>query len=318
MNAPIIDTHAHVYPESYLDELERIGVPASSTAVARGINQSDSPDNMRTRLDMMDAAGVDIQVLSAVPQLAMVPDPKASTHATQMVNDIYARLLHEYEGRFLAYGALPVPHADASIAELDRVIDDLGFVGVALPTVIAGSLTLADASLDPLWEALNERSARVYVHATGGGAQSPLLNDHGLEWVNGAPIEDAIAVLHLMKADVPSRFPDIRFHVAHLGGDLPFLARRIEDNYEDWHAFARSPLEMMRRMHFDAANFHGPSLRLAADTFGLERIMTGSDFPYFQDEKYTRAVSYIRDCGLGEADVQEVLSGNAGRFYGLN
>ena len=53
--------------------------------------------------------------------------------------------------------------------------------------------------------------------------------------------EDAIATLHLLKADIPHKYPNIRFHIAHLGGDLAFLAQRIEDNYEDWDSFEHSP-----------------------------------------------------------------------------
>ena len=59
--------------------------------------------------------------------------------------------------------------------------------------------------------------------------------------INGAPVEDAIAVLQLLKADIPARFPGVRLHIAHLAGDLAFLAQRIEDNDEDWKAFAPSP-----------------------------------------------------------------------------
>lgn len=134
--------------------------------------------------------------------------------------------------------------------------------------------------------------------------------------VTGAPVEDALAVLHLLKADIPDRFPRIRFHIAHLGGDLPFLARRLEDNYEDWDAFGSSPRASLRRMWFDAANFHGPSLRLAMETLDPHRIMCGSDYPYFQDEKYTRAVQYIRDAGISRAAARDVLADNARRFYG--
>jgi hypothetical protein len=34
--------------------------------------------------------------------------------------------------------------------------------------------------------------------------------------------------------------------------------------------------------------FHGPALVYMDRTFGHERLMLGSDFPYFQDDKYKR------------------------------
>ncbi|WP_345494020.1 amidohydrolase family protein [Nocardia callitridis] len=155
----------------------------------------------------------------------------------------------------------------------------------------------------------------LYIHPTGCGASSPMINGQGLEWVVGAPIEDSLAVLHLLKADAPRRFPNIRWHIAHLGGDLAFLARRIEDNFEDWHAFESSPMAALRRMWFDAANFHAPALRMIMETFDPKRIMCGSDYPYFRDEKYTRAVEYIKESGLPPAQCADVLGNNAATLY---
>ena len=147
---------------------------------------------------------------------------------------------------------------------------------------------------------------------------SPLIQRHGLAWVNGAPVEDATAVLHLLKADVPRRFPNIRFHVAHLGGDLPFLAQRLEDNYTDWDAFPASPLESLRSMWFDAANFHTPSLVLAATTLGAGQLLGGSDHPYFQADKYLRAFAYIREAPLTPETVDAILRANAISLYGAD
>ncbi len=59
-------------------------------------------------------------------------------------------------------------------------------------------------------------------------------------------MEDATAVLQLLKEDIPNRYPHIRFHIAHLGGDVPFLTQRIEDNFEDWSAFPHSPAQTLR------------------------------------------------------------------------
>lgn len=44
----------------------------------------------------------------------------------------------------------------------------------------------------------------------------------------------------------------------------------------------------------------------------------GSDFPYFQDDKYTRAVTHIDDLaahGVDAATIEAVRHGNAERLY---
>lgn len=310
-----IDTHAHLWPAEYLDELDRL--PGASTGVARNLRATDSDADMAQRLQMMDRAGVKMQVLSATPQVPQAGSAGDGARLARMINDVYAGVIRKYPGRFAAYGCVPLPHIDESIKEARRAIQELGFKGVALNTLTACSLTLADESLLPLFAELDRLKAIVYVHPTGCAAGSKVMTDYRLEWVVGAPIEDTVAALHLLKADIPHKFPNIRFHVAHLGGSLAFMMQRIEDNFTDWKAFARSPWEELRKFWFDAANFHTPALVCMEQTFSHERLLMGSDFPYFQDEKYTRATGYIKDAPFDDRIVDDILRHNAARLLGL-
>ena len=314
---PVVDSHAHIYPARYLDKLEEIGVSPGSTAIARNMRASTEPDEMKARIEMMDTAGVDVQVLSATPQVPLVDDAGGAATAARMVNDIYRQVLEDYPGRFLAYGAIPFNHPDRALAEIRYCLDELGFVGIAINTVLDDPYAaITDDRYRPVFDELDRRGSILYVHATGAGAHSPVISERGLAWVNGAPVEDSIATLQLLQAGYPARYPDLRFHIAHLGGDLPFLSQRIEDNYEDWDAFPHSPADTLRHMWFDAANFFGGALRLSTEVFDPDKILAGSDYPYFQDDKYTRAITYIRDAGLPADTTQRILSGNAHALYG--
>lgn len=312
----IVDTHAHVYPRDHLDAIESLGIDPANTRIARSMRADATAEDMALRLLWMDRAGVDRQVLSVMPQGAFGSSAGAVAEAAAEVNDTFARLLEAYPGRFFAYAHLPMPHVEESIAEVRRSLSRPGFLGVSVPTVFPDGSTLTRPDLDGIWTELDRQATVVNVHATGQGVRSPLIADTGLAWVNGAPVEDATAVLHLLKADVPGRFPNIRFHIAHLGGDLAFLAQRIEDNFTDWDAFPSSPNAALKRMWFDAANFHEPTLRLAAETYGLNRIIPGSDHPYFQEEKYVRAFDYIREAQLSPESVAAILTRNAAGLYG--
>ena len=96
------------------------------------------------------------------------------------------------------------------------------------------------------------------------------------------------------------------------------MIQRIEDNYEDWDAFEESPMQTVKKsFHFDTANFHGPALRCSIDSFGVDKFFMGSDYPYFKDEKYHRAVTYIREAGLEPEEVDAVLYGNAIEFFNI-
>lgn len=96
------------------------------------------------------------------------------------------------------------------------------------------------------------------------------------------------------------------------------MTQRLEDNYSDWGAFERSPHESLQKMYFDAANFFEPSLRPAAAVYGPQQVLAGSDIPYFQEEKYVRALDYIRTSKLTDDEKDGVLSANAKVLYGLD
>ncbi|MSS46717.1 amidohydrolase [Cutibacterium sp. WCA-380-WT-3A] len=315
----VIDTHAHVYPDHWLDLLEELGTDPATTRIARGLHAGDDEADISRRLAMMDAAGVRVQVLSATPQVPVLDNADDASSAARYINDAYAALVARHPDRFIAHATLPLPHVAGSLDEIARAFDELGFRSVALNTFVGADGSLADPALEPIFAELDRRRAIVYLHPAGLAAGAASIADHGLIWVNGAPMEDAIATLQLLKADVPDRHSHIRFHIAHLGGDLPFLAQRLEDNYDDWGSFARSPRESLRRMWFDAANFFTPSLRLALEVYGDGHVMMGSDFPYFQDAKYTRAVTYINDLAdlsVGAEVIDNVLRRNAEQLYG--
>lgn len=312
-----IDTHAHVYPDDYLDYLGAHGAPEGSTEIAKGMGADSGSEDMQARIEWMDKAGVKAQVLAVTPQSPALPEAEHAAYAARMINQRYIDIADQYPGRFYNYAALPLPHVDAALKELEWIESSGQFCGIGLPTLLAQRPYLSESYLDPVWDFLNEKGAVVNIHPTGCGVNSKWLLDQHLEWVNGAPVEDATATLELLKADIPRRFPKITFHVAHLGGDLPMLAQRIEDNYEDWDAFPASPNATLRQFYFDAANFHEPSLALAAETFGLSQLMGGSDFPYFQREKYVRAFDYVRNSRFSEEEKEQILWSNAANLLKL-
>ncbi|NUR91314.1 MAG: amidohydrolase [Nonomuraea sp.] len=310
-----IDVHAHYFPVAYLDALEAAG--STSTGVARGLGAGNDPGEVDGRLRMMDDAGVAVQVLSATPQSPYVRDEEAAVALARLGNDLYADLVAEHPGRFAAFASVPLPHGRAAAAEAGRAMDELGMVGATIATSVLDR-TLDDPAFEPLWAALDRRSAPVFVHAAGDGCRSPLISEHGLTWIVGAPFEDTIGVLHLVRAGVTARYPNIRFVVAHLGGPLPFLMQRIDDNYTRWkQAFPDLPSRILRQMWYDTANFHEPSLACAVETFGADRILLGSDHPYFQDDLYTRAVTYVENSRQPPDVVERIMHANASALLGL-
>jgi 6-methylsalicylate decarboxylase len=195
-----IDVHAHYWTEDYLDLLAGLG--KADAGAARGLGAGGGAE-LEARLRLMDRAGVQMQVLSACPQMPYGEDADKAAEAAQFVNDQYAGLVERYPDRFGAFAALPMPHVAESIGELGRALDELGMAGIAMNTSVAGR-ALAEPGFEPVFAALDSRRAVLYLHPAGNSACSPLISDYQLTWMIGAPVEDTISVMQLITRGIPS------------------------------------------------------------------------------------------------------------------
>src|SRR5690242_3599142 len=110
----LIDVHAHQFPQKYIDTVTRHGRQLLAPLTGETIEQ---------RLSLMDAAGVDIQVLSPANLLPYFETQAVAAEAAQILNDGYAELIHRLPKRFKAYVSLPMPHVEASLREMERGLD---------------------------------------------------------------------------------------------------------------------------------------------------------------------------------------------------
>jgi aminocarboxymuconate-semialdehyde decarboxylase len=307
-----IDVHAHYFPEVYLETFDRFG--ALDTDAGRNL-RAGAGSEIDARLAMMDAAGVDTQVLSVGPYVPAFARERDAIATARLGNDLYAELAGAHPGRFRAFAALPLPHIDAALAELARTLDQLGMAGATITTSILGG-SVADPRFAPVFEELDRRGAALFIHPAGVAACSPLVEANGLTWPIGAPIEDTMVALHLVAAGFPRRYPRLKIIIPHLGGAMPLLLPRLDDHrFLFLPAEAEAPSATVRRFWYDTVA-HGSitALRCACEALGADRLVLGSDYPYQQDGGYTRAVTYVEDAGLTDAEVKQILETNAERL----
>ena len=226
-----IDVHAHYWTEEYLDLLIDLGKADAGQALGIG---AGGGAELEARLRLMDRAGVQMQVLSACPQSPYGEDADQAAKAARFVNDQYADLAERRRDRFAAFAALPMPHLQESVGELGRALDELGMAGVAMNTSVLGH-ALVEPGFEPVFAELNRRGAVLYLHPAGNSACTPLIADYHLTWMVGAPVEDTISIMQLITAGLPARYPDITIINSHLGGALPMLLQRADDQY-GWEA----------------------------------------------------------------------------------
>jgi predicted TIM-barrel fold metal-dependent hydrolase len=310
-----VDVHAHYWTDDYLNLLVDLG--KADAGAARGIGAGGGAE-LEARLRLMDRAGVQMQVLSACPQLPYGEDGTKATTAARLINDQYAALAERYPDRFRAFAALPMPHLEESIGELRRALDELDMTGVAMNTSVLGR-ALVEPDFEPVFAELNRMGAVLYLHPAGNSACTPLIGNYHLTWMVGAPVEDTISIMQLITHGIPARYPDIKIINSHLGGALPMLLQRADDQYR-WEApdTPEPPSVAARRMWYDTVGHgHVPALRCAIDSFGADRLLLGTDFPYENEDTFVRAVDYINDPQIDTTAARAILDQNASGLLGI-
>jgi predicted TIM-barrel fold metal-dependent hydrolase len=321
----IIDVHAHCTPNAYSEMLRDIDGPQSArepypTHDGQGPPpRSDAADEIRARLTLMDSAGVQMQVLSQ-PAGPYFADAARATEGARLINDSYAALVRQYPARFAAYAVLPLPHVQASLHELRRALDELGLCGVIMACSIQRTRSPVEEEFEPLYEELNRRGGALYFHPSGNGLCSGFLNDYGLTYAAGAPMEDTTVVTHLMARAIPARFPNIKIIVAHYGGAMPMLLDRLDHEAPPRvPGLAEPPSVTARRLYYDTVG-HGSSVAFwaAKQAFGADHLLAGSDYPitlYFAP--YAANFHCISQSDASQKEIDEVLYGNAVRLLNL-
>lgn len=314
-----IDVHAHMTFPDYNELLVAGGVtlpgysagqPASAPVAASAIG--GDPAAVAQRIELMDLAGVQRQALSPTvgPYLA---DADQAIAAARVINDRHANIIGQHPDRFAAFTALPLPHVDPAIAELHRGLDELGLLGAATHCSLLGR-SMADPTFDPLFAALDQRAAVLFLHPAVNGACSPLVTDWGLSPTAGTIFEDTLAALHLTIRRIPERFPRIRIIVPHLGGALPMLLNRLDNQLSmSVSGLSEPPSRTLRRFWYDTVG-HGSAaaLRAAAEAFGADRLIAGSDYPVMLAfSNYRETFDQISKAGLPECDLERILQTNA-------
>jgi predicted TIM-barrel fold metal-dependent hydrolase len=316
----IIDVHAHYHPRPYNEALAGItGRPADSFAMAPHPD-TDDEDHIQKRLQMMSEANVGLQVLSpAAGRAPYASDETAAVNAATIANDLTAQLVQRYPEKFKAFVSLPLPHIDASIEELKRGLDQLGMIGVNMH-ISALDRSVAEDEFLPIYDEINRRSGIIFYHPSGNGACCPMIVDYGFSGAVGTSIEDTVIGLHLIAKKIPARCPNIRYIIPHLGGPIAMLLQRLDNQYSrERHNLPEAPSVTARRFYYDTVG-HGShaALLCAAKAYGPDHMLVGSDFPVLQSyETYERTINWVRDAGLPENEVSQILERTAPAVLGL-
>jgi aminocarboxymuconate-semialdehyde decarboxylase len=272
---------------------------------------------LERRFADMDAAEVDVHVLSATPQTYLYDQEAALGAATSTLqNDQIAKLVKAHPDRFMGIATLPMQAPDRAAAELTRV-RQLGMHGAMIGSNIAGR-NLDDPSLEPVWAAAAELGAFMIIHPTNV-AGADRLRSYYLNNLIGNPLDTTIAAACLVFGGVLQRHPKLNVCLVHGGGFVPYQAGRW---VHGWHVrpepkvnVEQSPEPWIERFYYDTILHARPQLEFLVASVGPSRVLLGSDYPY--DMGTGECVRQVTALGIGDAAKAAILNGNAKALLGV-
>ena len=325
----VIDVHTHMLDEAFLKLLRKHGGGYKVRKVIggqTGIFKDGAPFmtlmpgmfDYDLRIQAMDAAGVDIAIVTLTSPNVFWGSPKISLNAAQLINNDMAAQQQRYPGRIRFMCSLPWQHPKLALAELKRACDELGAVGVMVLASIDG-VSLTDRKFSSIWKEIDRRGLPVLVHpsAPPGTAELDVMRYNLIASV-GFMFDTSLAVARMIFDGFFDRYPKLKLIAAHGGATLPYIAGRLDICFANMPAcrerISEKPSSYLKRVFYDSVVFQQSSLELAIEVGGETQVLYGSDYPHnIGDMKGCLA----RVDALPPAQRDAVRGGNAMRIFKL-
>ncbi|MGP3634192.1 amidohydrolase family protein [Streptomyces sp. 24-1644] len=322
---PTVDVHAHVLlPE--IDELVG-GLPGLADARALDARRNgpaalavNGPmigeriprlTDPAVRLAVMDAQGVDVQLVSPSPShYHYWADEQTAEKVYRLANEATAAHCATAPDRLKGLGLVPLQHPALAVEALEHALER-GLLGVEISSHAPGR-ELSDPAYEPFWSRADETGALLFLHPFGCTLDERLDRWY-LSNTVGQPTENAVALSHLIFSGVLDRHPGLTVVAAHGGGYLPTHIGRSDHAWttrsDAGAGCAHLPSSYLKRLYFDSL-VHDPAvLRELVRVAGADRVLLGSDFPF--DMGSADPVGALRAARLADADFHAVRGGNA-------
>ncbi|HEX9146733.1 MAG TPA: amidohydrolase family protein [Candidatus Binatia bacterium] len=337
----IIDFQAHIFPDEYIRELKRLDgavilePPDPDSGMTyfydkklkcRINTATFQGQDIERRLDHMDRLGIDIHVLTIPAPAADRFEGDGAIMLAQIANNAVAAICRRYPKRFVGFFTLPTCSVEASLAELERSVNELGLKGFGCFANLNGQ-PLDREELFPIYERLAGLRLPVYIHPTAPLATEATGIDIMPTLIFGWAFDSTVAMTRLVYGRVLERFPEIKFVVADVGGVLAFFAQRAANIYKGRteeirrrYGLKENPLDAFRRFYVDTADHPASTLRCVKDFFGADRMVLGTNYPYGPEEGcllVKNSLQAIDGLELNETERKKILGDNAAWILGI-
>src|SRR5918992_5132434 len=291
-----IDIHAHITPQCFWKATEGGGswhilrreqdARGRQIAVIGG-HRSLLPPKARwtpeERLADMDSLGVDVHVLSPYSGFYNYELDSAVAVATSRdSNNEIHQMTKTWPDRFAGLATLPMQDVNAAIAELERVMTQLGFKGAMIDDKVNGR-TLDEPEFLPFWKAAEQLGALILFHQAGDTFVSSRIKRYHLPNSIGNLADRAVTFASLVFGGVMDACPDLKICLAHGGGYTCYGIGRMDRGWqvrsEARVNIQQPPSAYLRKFYYDCLTHSEAALRYLIDTVGVERVVFGTDWP---------------------------------------
>jgi 2,3-dihydroxybenzoate decarboxylase len=243
------------------------------------------------RIRDMDAAGIDVQILSLTsPGLQIFDGPTANSLAVS-TNDTVAEAIRKHPTRFAGLAAAAPQDPGNAAKEIERAVSKLGLKGVIINSHVQGEL-LDDPKFWEIFEAAEALDVPIYLHPqTPPPSMIEPFVSRGLEsaiWGFGA--ESGLHALAIIRSGAFDRFPRLQMVLGHGGEALPFWLYRTDYTTRSAPPNLRNGASKLQHLpsYYLKNNFHvttsgmawEPVITFLQSALGSERVLYAMDYPY--------------------------------------
>ncbi len=277
------------------------------------------------RLAAMDAAGIDLQVISHVAPAAQRLTGAEGLARAREANDELAAAVRAHADRFAGFATLPTADPQAAADELERATAELGFVGALVNSTLGSDgAFLDDARFAPLLGRFERLGVPLYLHPAPPSAAlreavyfglPPAVAGRLATGAWGWHAEAGLHVLRMIATGVFDRHPALRLIIGHCGEMLPFMLARI-DAMLRLDGLARKPSEYFARNIWVTTSglFSIPPVLCTVQVLGIDRVLFSVDYPFGSNAAGRELLDTLP---LSPQDKAKIAGGNAERVLGL-
>ena len=320
-----IDCQSHIFPSEYIEILTQNPHPpqvirrGNESIVTYGDVQTfrlqDEVYDPKRKLKDMDAAGVDMALLSTnIPPPCML-SAELGNKGAQAINNAIAGLIDKHPNRFAGLACLPWQNPDEAITEMNRV-KEMGFRGIMLYSHIGGKPVDAP-EFEPVFVHAESLQMPIVMHPTVP-TWGEAIKDHWMIGMMGLQVDSSFALLRLILSGILERLPKLQIVMPHVGGILPYMSGRIDHQTEVLGRardnIRKPPSAYLRRIYLDTVSPSLESLHYAYQFSGENHLLFGTDHPWVDMPRF---VSLIENMDVPTKAKKRIFGENAAALFDL-